>query len=327
MSSILNKYLLTPTELASVVGKSVAGVSKAFKDLETVELAGRRVGLPPESVRRYLEKEGVSYKFKTLSHLNLRGGIGKTTSSTSLATRAVQYGHRVALLDLDSQGSASLNFNIIPNEDDPVFIDVWQDPRKLKNALIKIEEHLSILPSSLNNGLLDSTLSKPSDQKTAVKSICRELEKLGFTLVIIDCPPSLGAAIVSTICASDVIVIPVGSDIFSTRGLKLTIEEIQSVCSTFNIEIPEIRILFSKYDGREKLSITTLTELAQDPIYSKLLLPCFIRTSSELPKVTKDKETIFARLKKTTAREDYDTYARQILGFNAMQTTVSEGIQ
>lgn len=327
MPDTSQKYLLTPTELASVVGKSVPGVSKAFKDFETVELAGRRVGLPPELVRQYLEKEGVNYSFRTISHLNLRGGIGKTTASTTLATRAVQYGHRVVLLDLDSQGSASLNFNIIPNENDPVFIDVWQDQRKLKDALVKIEEHLFILPSSLNNGLLDSALSKPSDQKAAVKSVCRELQKLGFTLVIIDCPPSLGAAIVSTICASDTIVIPVGSDIFSTRGLKLTLEEIQSVCSTFNVAIPETRILFSKYDGREKLSISTLTELAQDPVYSKLLLPCFIRTSSELPKVTKDRETVFSRLKKSTAREDYDMYARQILGFHNGSTGTSEVTQ
>ncbi|MEO5969123.1 MAG: ParA family protein [Bdellovibrionia bacterium] len=317
MSNKNTKYILTPTELAGAIGKTNAWVSKVFKEIDTVSLPGRRVGLPPDSVRAYLnEKEGVDYSFKVISHLNLRGGIGKTTASTTLATRAAQYGHKVALLDLDSQGSASLNFNIIPGHEDPVFIDIWPSPKTVNDALVKVDTNLYVLPSSLDNGLLDSSLSKPADQKTAVQSVCKELKKLGFTLVIIDCPPSLGSAIVSTICASDTIVVPVGSDIFSTRGLKLTFDEIHSVCETFNVPIPDIKILFSRYDGREKLSLTTLSEIARDPAYSKSLLPCFIRTSSELPKVTKNKETVFATMKRTTAREDYDTYSRYVLGFS-----------
>ena len=82
--------------------------------------------------------------------------------------------------------------------------------------------------------------------------------------------------------------------------------------------IPEIKILFSKYDGREKLSIDTLAEIAQNEDYTKLLLPCFIRTSSEIPKASKEKRTVFASQKKSTAREDYDMYTRELLGLNAL---------
>lgn len=321
------KYILTPAELADAVGKTAPAISRTFRTIETVELPGRRVGLLPDTVRSYLEKEGLSYRFQVIAHLNLRGGIGKTTASTNFATRAAQYGHKVAIIDLDSQGSASLNFNVIPSPGEPVFIDIWQTPKKVKDALIQIDKNIFLLPSSLENGLLDSSLSKSSDQKTAVSNVCKELEKLGFTLVVIDCPPSLGAAIVSTICAAHVVVVPVASDIFSVRGLKLTIEEIGSVCETFNISPPEIKVLFSRYDGREKLSITTLSELAQDPVYSKILLPCFIRTSAELPKVSKEKKTVFARLKTSPAREDYDMYTRQLLGFNELARNAPKDIQ
>ena len=63
--------------------------------------------------------------------------------------------------------------------------------------------------------------------------------------------------------------------------------------------IPKIKILFSKYDGREKISIEALGELAQDSSFSKFLLPCFIRASSELPKAAKNGQTIFGSFKKT----------------------------
>lgn len=312
-------YLLTPSELSSVVDKSLPAISKSFKD-RSVRLTGRRIGLPAEDVREYLSKEGADYSFKVVSHLNLRGGCSKTTATVSLATRAKQYGHKVAILDLDSQASASLTFKIVASNNQPVFLDIYDEPHKIKEALVEIEPNLSILPSSLNNGLLDAALAnKPHLQKTAVSHVCDELKKLDYTLVVIDCSPSLSASVISTICASNVIVIPVASDIFSRRGLELTLEEIKSICETFGLPLPVIKILFSKYDGREKLSIDALTELAKDPIYSSLLLPCFIRTSSELPRAAKTGETIFANFKKTSAREDYDMYAREVLSLNKLK--------
>jgi len=314
------RYILSPTELASVVNKSLPAITKSFKD-HSIPMGSRRSGLPPELVREYLAKEGIQYEFRVISHLNLRGGCAKTTATISLATRAKQYGHKVAILDLDSQASASLAFKIIAGEDQAVFLDVYDEPKKIKEALIEIEPDLYILPSSLNNGLLDASLAnKPNLQKTAVSNICAELKSLGFTLVVIDCSPSLSASVISTICASSTIVIPCASDIFSRRGLELTLEEVQSITKTFGLPVPEIKILFSKYDGREKLSIDALSELARDPIYSELLLPCFIRTSSELPKSAKSGETIFAHFKKNSAREDYDMYAREILHLNGLPT-------
>ena len=313
------RYILTPTELASVVNKSLPAITKSFKE-HSFRMGAKRAGLPPDLVRQYLEKEGADFSFRVISHLNLRGGCSKTTATISLATRAKQYGHKVCILDLDSQASASLAFKIIADDNQAVFVDLFDEPEKIGEALIEIEPNLSILPSSLNNGLLDASMSgKPQTQKTAVANVCQQLKKLGFTLVIIDCSPSLSASVISTICASDVIVIPVASDIFSRRGLELTLKEIRSICEAFGLSVPEIKILFSKYDGREKLSIDALSELAKDPEFSEFLLPCFIRQSSELPKSARSGETVFANVKRNSAREDYDMYTRELLHLNNFQ--------
>lgn len=313
------KYALSPTELAELVKKNRPAVSMHFRE-KTIPMGGKRTGIHPADINQYLKKRGMDYNFKVISHLNLRGGCGKTTAAVSLATRAKQYGHNVCILDLDSQASATLTFNIVAEDDQMVFFDVYEDPKKVKKALVEIEPNLSILPSSLNNGVLDSHFSsKPKRIKTSVKNTCEELKNLGFTLVIIDCSPSLSGAVISTICASDVIVIPVGSDVFSRRGLELTINEVKNICETFSLPLPKLKILFSKYDGRENISIEALSELNQDKYFSKLLLPCFIRTSSELPKAAKNGETIFASFKRNTARDDYDMYARAILGLDKIK--------
>lgn len=313
------KYALSPIELSELVKKNRPAVSMHFKG-RTVPMGGKRTGIHPTDINQYLKKRGVDYSFKVISHLNLKGGCGKTTAAVSLATRAKQYGHNVCILDLDSQASATLTFGIIAKDDQLVFLDVYEDPKKVKKALIEIEPGLSILPSSLNNGILDSHFSsKPKLIKTAVANTCEELKNMGFTLVIIDCSPSLSGIVISTICASDIIVIPVGSDVFSRRGLELTEEEVKNICETFNLPMPKLKVLFSKYDGRENISIQALTELTQNKKFSKFLLPSFIRTSSELPKAAKNGETIFASYKRSSARDDYDMYARTILGLDKIK--------
>lgn len=45
--------------------------------------------------------------------------------------------------------------------------------------------------------------------------------------------------------------IPVASDIFSRRGLELTLEEVHSICETFGLPVPEIKILFLSMMGEK----------------------------------------------------------------------------
>ena len=44
--------------------------------------------------------------------LNFKGGTGKTSLSTSYAYRLAEMGHRVLLIDLDSQGHATQHLGV-----------------------------------------------------------------------------------------------------------------------------------------------------------------------------------------------------------------------
>ena len=311
------KYMLTPTELSSAAGVSNPAVSKAFSHYKLPQITGKSFGIPPKQIRDYLVAKGYNYDKKVIAHINLRGGIGKTTTTISGASRAVQYGHKVAIVDLDSQGSASTAFGIDPNDDDKIFLDVFQKPKEeVWPAMKEIQEDFHILPSSLDNGLLDSHLKNPKDQKHAVQNVCDALFAKGKDLIFIDCPPSLGSAIISTICAADIIVIPVKSDKFSFKGLQLTLKEIKSICDTFTLDLPEIRILYTAYDARTKASVDGLKTLVSE--YNDYLIPTFIRASSIFDKAIKDNETVFANPRASTAKDDYDMYIRYILGIDAI---------
>jgi chromosome partitioning protein len=303
--------LLTTRELASKCGVCTGALESHFHSHELVRLNTATNGITPSGVRRFLEGEGVSYRFRVIAHTTMRGGIGKTTSTISTAVRAAQYGFKTCVLDLDPQGSSSMALGAVPSDDDPIFYDIWQRPQELlADALVDLGTHLAILPSALENALLDASLLNPGSQKKAVKGVCDQLRVQGFDTVIIDCPPSLGIAVISAICAADTVVVPVGSDAFSLKGLDLTLGEISSICDTFGLPHPAVRILYTRYDQRETVSRCALASIRDR--YSNLPLTV-IATSSEFSKVLAAGGTIFSRYAKNCARDDYDRYVSELL--------------
>ena len=315
------RYALTLAELARLLGVSPMEARERLQSS-----GGDVVGgvVAPTAVRALLEAQGVDYSFRVIGNVNLRGGVGKTTCTVTTASRAAQYGFRTCLLDLDAQGSASLAFDRMPGEEDPIFYDLWQKPEELlEQALLPVDEFLDILPSTLENSLLDVGLSKPAAQKNAVRGVCRELKAMGYDLVVIDCPPSLGAAVISTICASDLVVIPVWSDPFSFKGLDLALQEMAAICETFGLERPEVKVLYARHDRREKLAKQALETLREN--YADLFVPTVIGTSTEFSKALARRESIFASRRASPAKANYDAFIRHLLSLEELGAEQDHG--
>ena len=307
-------YLLSLSEFSQLLGTDETRLRASMASEDLIRLPGNQWGVPPAIVRQHLAQNGFRYEPQTIALLNLKGGVGKTTSAVSLASRATQYGFKTCVLDLDSQASATLALGVEPQDDDPIFIDLWQQPADmLPDALWRLQEDLYLLPSSLENGLLDVSLASPVQQKNAVRGVCQILREHGFELIMLDCPPSLGAAVISAACAAQTVLIPVGFDAFSQKGLSLTLQEVRAICETFGLSEPVFRILFSQYDRRIKQAETTLNHLRHE--HGERLIPTPIRTTTEFAKASGQGKTVFANNSRSHAKSDYDACLRYLMNF------------
>ncbi|OGV74307.1 MAG: hypothetical protein A2269_01940 [Lentisphaerae bacterium RIFOXYA12_FULL_60_10] len=316
ISSDTNDYEIRVQDLSRVLGCTPAELNtRLLAPLET-SLGFQNRHLSPAVVRQVLEASGVSYAFRTIAFINLKGGVGKTTSSLAVASRAVQLGFRTCILDLDAQASATVALGGTAGDDDsPVFQTLWQTPERIGDVLKTVHPFLSYLPSSLENSLLDVSLMNPTAQKNAVSAVTRAMARLGFDLVIIDCPPSLGGAVISTVCAADTIVIPVACDAFSRRGLALTLEEASAIRSTFGLPAPEIRILPTMLDRRSSLTAPVLQQLQAE--HGERLLPGGIGTSTLFSRILEKRQTLFSKgIPRTSAHRDYDETVKALLRVN-----------
>jgi chromosome partitioning protein len=301
------KYNLSFAELAEISGENISTVKDFYKDQPSRDISSNQI-------KSFFKSQGFKYPTKSFAFINLKGGVGKTTSAVTLASRAVQFGFKTCILDLDAQGSATLSLDVSLDENDLIFHSIWQNPKaNLPDALKTIEENFYVLASDLENSLLDVSLMNPAAQKKAVNDTINRLKDLGFEIIIVDCPPSLGAAVISSICAVDEIVIPVANDAFSFKGIELTTAEIKEIRSTFGLKPLKIHVLSTMVDQRLNLSKEYKEKLNKK--FGNIVLPFHIRTSSDFSKALEKRETVFAVSKKTNAKADYDEVARHLFGF------------
>ncbi|MBD3822887.1 MAG: ParA family protein [Epsilonproteobacteria bacterium] len=178
---------------------------------------------------------------------NQKGGVSKTTNTVTIATALAMLGQRVLVVDLDPQAQSSTYFN------DDSFIgrsimllfreyDMNKDniTKELVESVIHTEEGISIngkfsidiLPSELRLGRTMEAIARNFGSHKALSLILDQV-KNEYDFIIIDTPPSPGLPLISSMYATDKVVLSAKPTQKSLEGLEMTIEEIKD----FNREV------------------------------------------------------------------------------------------
>lgn len=238
------------------------------------------------AVRRWLrrQRKGKRRMSTVLSTINLKGGVGKTTTTVGIAEMLVaEHGMRVLVIDLDPQTNATVSLideQVWKDLDEQgltvaqLFIDALsEDPAarrfRLDDAIqtdvgsVPGLRGLDLLPSSLR--LIDvqeKLAAMPLGQfysmapsqvlETAIK---RRLDDWDY--ILIDCPPNLGIITLNGLRISDAYLIPTIPDVLSTYGIPQIIRRVQAFADEINEDIPTLGIVITKYQATSTMHINT----------------------------------------------------------------------
>lgn len=301
------EFCISLGDLASFLGISS---SEAKKKVETV-LAKKLKSpfLMPEEVRSVLLAEGYKYPQKVISIQMLKGGVAKTTSVLNMGLRAAMYGARVLFIDLDQQ--ANLSFALgVEDESLPVWVDIAEKRKSIEECVRFIEPHVDLIPSSLNNSVLDRVLLNSNRNWAQVVKAPLDKIKHRYDLILIDTAPALSAVNTAVTVASDEVILPVNPDKFAFIGLEKNLSELEDIKKDFDLTFTK-KILFTKFDGRENTSHELLQRCIDS--FEDSLMRGYIRTSSEVKNTVRSGKSLFAG--KSPVKADYDFVTREMLGF------------
>ena len=143
-----------------------------------------------------------------------KGGVGKTTTSASIATGLALRGHKTAVIDFDV-GLRNLDL-IMGCERRVVYdlVNVIQGEATLTQALIKDKncENLFILPAS-------QTRDKDALTREGVEKVMQELssDKMGFEYIICDSPAGIEQGALMALYFADEAIVTTNPEVSSVR--------------------------------------------------------------------------------------------------------------
>ncbi len=233
--------------------------------MSDIEKSAEIVTLPDRS-----ERPGAAVKAaRVLAIANQKGGVGKTTTAINLGTALAATGEHVLIIDLDPQGNASTGLGIDRKSRRCSTYDVLMGEATLRDAILATAvPRLHIAPSTLDLSGAELELGQMRDRAYRLRNALANLnegkpDKLDFSYVLVDCPPSLNLLTVNAMAAANAILVPLQCEFFALEGLSQLLKTVDQVKQTLNPELAIHGIDLTMYDARNNLSDQVVADVRQ----------------------------------------------------------------
>lgn len=204
---------------------------------------------------------------KTISILNLKGGVAKTFTAANMAYELYRRGYKVLLLDNDKQGNLSKAYGRYDAESiapiTRLLSGEWEKPEQLINHTPYEGIDIVTANMSLFGATWNLTKEESKNQIERYKRLT-DAQVLGhgwavidylpieraYDYCIIDNPPDIGLNVLNALAITDEVIVPVKLDNYALEGLDIVAEQIEDV-KAFNPAIRLAGVLITSYQNTD----------------------------------------------------------------------------
>lgn len=177
--------------------------------------------------------------------INNKGGVGKTTTTINLAAGLARRGKRVLVVDLDSQGSASLALGISRTNLEPSCAGVLFGDLPARDAVRSTPfDGLDVITGSLRLADADTQLSNLQERHKRLLSVLEPIEE-AYDVILMDCAPSTSLLSVNALVCADAFIIPVSPSYLSLEGVISLGEVVKNVRMGLGDAAPVLGVLLT----------------------------------------------------------------------------------
>lgn len=177
-----------------------------------------------------------------ISVFNQKGGVGKTTSTSSLGDALATFGRKVLVVDFDPQGSLTVGLTG-NHEISPSIYDVIVGGVPSTDVILKTRTPgLDLLPAGIDLAAAEAWLFNEVGREYALQRALAPVMN-DYDYILIDCLPSLGLLAINALSVSQGLIIPLQCEFYALKGLALLQETLEKVTSRINPNLDIVGIL------------------------------------------------------------------------------------
>ncbi|NNM11925.1 MAG: ParA family protein [Pseudomonadales bacterium] len=196
---------------------------------------------------------------------NQKGGVGKTTTTVTLAGLLAEQGQRVLMVDLDPHGSLTSYFGYDPDTVTQSSYQIFQAEEALQpqqmQALVAGTSlpGLGLIPTSAALATVERQMTGKDGMGLRVARALTAF-KDEYDYVLLDCPPVLGVLMINALAACERLVCPVQTEFLALKGLERMTRTLQMVQKARPRDLA-VTIVPTMFDRRTQASVSSLNSL------------------------------------------------------------------
>lgn len=211
---------------------------------------------------------------RTIAVCNLKGGVGKTSTSINLGVGLAQVGKRVLLVDCDPQGNLTNWLGVVPPAGHPCLADILRGRATVAAAAVDSGwPGVMVLPAS-------ARLDDINRRNLAGERVLLARMRPDWDYVVLDCPTAVGIVLINALTAATEVLVPVQAGGMAVEGIRRLISLVEELRLHGNPRLDLTGVLVNHFDGRTRIASQVVDNLRE--VYGPLVLDTMIHTAVRL---------------------------------------------
>lgn len=248
---------------------------------------------------------------KTVSIINQKGGVGKTTTAVNLSAAVGALGKKVLICDIDPQGNTTSGYGINKRAIKTAAYDVLINNEPAAEAILHTKfQNVDIMPSDINLAGAEVEMIALEHRESRLKSALASVWEQ-YDYVFLDCPPSLGLITINALCASDTFLVPIQCEYYALEGLAQLMTTVRQIKRLYNPHIELEGVLLTMYDGRLNLTAQVVEEVKK--FFPKKVYSTTIPRNVRLSEAPSFGEPVMYYDRNSKGAQSYTAFAEEFL--------------
>jgi chromosome partitioning protein len=243
--------------------------------------------------------------------VNMKGGVGKTTTAVHVAAGLARAGARVLLVDADPQGNIGHALGVHREQ---TIAELMRGTASLDDVIARdVRERLDVIPSTPAAFGLEAELASAPQRETILARRLRPIN--GYDAIILDGSPAMNLLTYNVLLYASDLIVPVGMDSMAIIGARQTLAGVREIRELWpDRRLDVLAVLPTAVNHATNATRAAFEAFDRDPELGAHLYRPGIRQCIDVTYALARQQTLWEYAPRSRAAEDYEAFVRFIAG-------------